>query len=211
MRKPREIHVSICNRVAHVTAGSHQPLLVHDAGSLKDNDIRGAQTHIRKSGGRQPAVVLSNAALSVMCWKREARLRNHGRLTPPAPGAVATTVRRKEWRFLRCTNAYSQERRASARRGCDYRACNGKRFRHQRVRTSTRAAGVSPPWAANRISNSNAMNFRVSSSHAEGNPRGAYAPRSWCCCNDRSPERMAISAVHKRIFARAAGVSPPWV
>ncbi len=56
MRKPREIHVSICNRVAHVTAGSRRPLLVHDAGSLKDNDIRGAQTHVHKSGGRQPAV-----------------------------------------------------------------------------------------------------------------------------------------------------------
>jgi hypothetical protein len=56
MRKPREIHVSICNRVAHVTAGSHQPLLVHDAGSLKDNEICGAQTHIPRSGGRQPAV-----------------------------------------------------------------------------------------------------------------------------------------------------------
>jgi hypothetical protein len=56
MRKPREIHVSICNRVAHVTAGSHQPLLVHDAGSLKDNDIRGAQTHIPRSVARQPAV-----------------------------------------------------------------------------------------------------------------------------------------------------------
>jgi hypothetical protein len=38
------------------TVGSRRPLLVHGAGSLKDNDIRGAQTHIRKSGGRQPAV-----------------------------------------------------------------------------------------------------------------------------------------------------------
>jgi hypothetical protein len=79
MRKPREIHVSMCNLVAHVTAGSHQPLLVHDAGSLKDNDIRGAQTHIRKSGGRQPAVVLSNAGATANVF--------HGRLTPTAPGA----------------------------------------------------------------------------------------------------------------------------
>jgi hypothetical protein len=38
------------------TAGSRQPLLVHDAGSLKNNDIRGAQMHVHKSGDRQPAV-----------------------------------------------------------------------------------------------------------------------------------------------------------
>jgi hypothetical protein len=34
------------------TAGLRQPLLVHDAGSLKNNDIRGAQTHAHRSGGR---------------------------------------------------------------------------------------------------------------------------------------------------------------
>jgi hypothetical protein len=39
------------------TAGSRQPLLVHEAGQLKNNDIRGAQTHVHESGGRQPAVV----------------------------------------------------------------------------------------------------------------------------------------------------------
>jgi len=39
------------------TAGSHQPLLVHDVGPLKNSDIRGAQTLVYKSGGRQPAVV----------------------------------------------------------------------------------------------------------------------------------------------------------
>jgi hypothetical protein len=38
------------------TAGLRQPLLVREAGPLKNNDIRGAQTHVHKSGGRQPAV-----------------------------------------------------------------------------------------------------------------------------------------------------------
>ena len=38
------------------TADLRQPLLVHDASPLKNNDIRGAQTHISRSGGRQPAV-----------------------------------------------------------------------------------------------------------------------------------------------------------
>jgi hypothetical protein len=39
------------------TAGLRQPLPVHDAGPLKNSDIHGAQTHVSKSGGRQPAVV----------------------------------------------------------------------------------------------------------------------------------------------------------
>jgi hypothetical protein len=39
------------------TAGLHQPLLMHDVGASEKNDIRGAQSHVPKSGGRQPAVV----------------------------------------------------------------------------------------------------------------------------------------------------------
>jgi hypothetical protein len=39
------------------TAGSRQPLLLYDAGLRKNSDIRGAQTHVHESGGRQPAVV----------------------------------------------------------------------------------------------------------------------------------------------------------
>jgi hypothetical protein len=39
------------------TAGLRQPLLVHEAGPLKNNDIRGTQTHVHESGGREPAVV----------------------------------------------------------------------------------------------------------------------------------------------------------
>jgi hypothetical protein len=97
-----------------------------------------AGTDINKSGGRQSAVVLSNAGATANVF--------HGRLTPAAPGA-----RR---RFAEKITTFAVHKRIFAR-----------------------AAGVSPPWAANRISNSNAMNFRVSSSHAEGIPRGAYAPQ----------------------------------
>jgi hypothetical protein len=40
------------------------------------NDIRAAQTHVYKSGGRQPAVGIANAsAVALVC---------HGRLTPTA-------------------------------------------------------------------------------------------------------------------------------
>jgi hypothetical protein len=38
------------------TAGSRRPLLVREAGSLKNSDIRGAQTHVHESCDRQPAV-----------------------------------------------------------------------------------------------------------------------------------------------------------
>jgi hypothetical protein len=67
------------------TGGLRPPLLVHDAGSLKDNDIRGAQTHIPKSGGRQPAVGVAGRALSVMCWKRTCKrvCETTGGLRPP--------------------------------------------------------------------------------------------------------------------------------
>jgi hypothetical protein len=42
---------------SRTTAGLRQPLLVHGVGRPKNNDICGAQTHVSKSGGCQPAVV----------------------------------------------------------------------------------------------------------------------------------------------------------
>jgi hypothetical protein len=45
------------------TAGLRQPLLVHGVGRPKNNDIPGAQTHVSKSGGRQPAVVRETIAV----------------------------------------------------------------------------------------------------------------------------------------------------
>jgi hypothetical protein len=38
------------------TAGLRQPLLVHDAGLRKNNDIRGAQTHVLQERRRRPPV-----------------------------------------------------------------------------------------------------------------------------------------------------------
>jgi hypothetical protein len=120
---------------------------------MKNNDIRGAQTHVRKSGGRQPAVGVSNAvAIANAFVQRRARqpavgrqmrigrheryswadpdrrrcvcvdgrcncvYRRHGGLTPPALVLECEGLPAKQ-RFLQCTNARSQERRASARRG----------------------------------------------------------------------------------------------
>jgi hypothetical protein len=92
---------------------------------------------------------------------RRKRCFSTGGLTPPrswlhsagSPEKTAAAVRtelRCKKRHSRCTNARFQERRASARRGFP-----------------------------NRICKCNATNFRVSNSHVQCTPRGAYAPRSW--------------------------------
>jgi hypothetical protein len=74
-----------------------------------------------------------------------------------------------------------------------------------------RAAGVSPPWVADCVCDGNEVSLPVSSSHAEGIARGAYAPRSWCMERRSSAGRTTPFAMQKRTFAGAAGVSPPWV
>jgi hypothetical protein len=64
------------------TAGSRQPLLVYDVGSLKNGDIRGAQTHVlqeRRPSARRGSAI-APAALSVSCRTR--MLACHGELTP---------------------------------------------------------------------------------------------------------------------------------
>jgi hypothetical protein len=53
------------------------------------------------------------------------RFVSHGGLTPPALTLQCERLP-AEKRFLRCTNARSQERRALARRGIEKRICNGE-------------------------------------------------------------------------------------
>jgi hypothetical protein len=49
-------YVSRRTVASRTTAGSRQPLLVHDVCSASKSDICDAQTNVHKSGGRQPAV-----------------------------------------------------------------------------------------------------------------------------------------------------------
>jgi hypothetical protein len=116
----------------------------------RKNDFRDARTHIHKSGGRQPAVGMSNAiavadafvqrpasarrwsettVATATRWISAFRVRiprtSHGGLTPPAlvSGCERFPVKKRFWR---CANAHSQERRASARRGTVNRTpCRG--------------------------------------------------------------------------------------
>jgi hypothetical protein len=69
------------------TAGLRQPLLVHGIGRLKNNDIHGAQTHISKSGGRQPAVGTKRNCNGAGFFSGTSTFAHHGWLTPAAPGA----------------------------------------------------------------------------------------------------------------------------
>jgi hypothetical protein len=151
------------------TAGLRQPLLVHDAGSLKNNDISGAQTHVlqerRASARRAPGM----RALS-----GESRARFGG------------------WRI------HNQERRASARRGSANapantgrllpnedarmpraayvpRSCVGVRMSAGEIAifamhkcTSAAAAGVSPPCFGNRAGKHRAFVAERGCSHATG-------------------------------------------
>ena len=75
------------------TAGSRQPLVVHDAGSVKNNDIRGAQMHVsqerrasaRRGSGIAPAMAIGFRG--VITFTTCYRMVHHGWLTPAAPGA----------------------------------------------------------------------------------------------------------------------------
>jgi hypothetical protein len=91
-------------------------------------------------------------------------------------------------RFLRCTNARSQERRASARRGCGKLVCVDA---SALVRLT--ADGV---WG-------NRHCIRVNRYHGGLTPPALVAVRTFV-------GEKTIFAMHKRTLTRAAGVSPPW-
>jgi hypothetical protein len=115
------------------TAGLRQPLLVRNASVTRVMPIRSADSIRSPRGAYAPRSWLHSAG------------------SPDKMAAAVRTELRCKKRHSRCTNARSQERRASARRGF-----------------------------SNRICKCNPMNFGVSSSYAECAPRGAYAPRSCC-------------------------------
>jgi hypothetical protein len=167
----RQLRCCRCKRVSRTTAGSRQPLLVARAQIAAEkrlrfatafciprgayaprswcranicrrkNDLCDARTRIPRSGGRQPAVGMSNAVAiadafvqrpasacrwsettvaTATRWISAFRVRiprtSHGGLTPPALTLQCECLSAKK-RFVRCTNAHSQERRVSARRG----------------------------------------------------------------------------------------------
>jgi hypothetical protein len=142
-----------------------------------------------------------------------------GGLRPPLLYCVANVCRPKK-RFFRCTNARSQERRASARRGCEYRICRAENGFVVATTVVTRSGGRQPAVVfGKRTCRNAAVKSRETAgtlltsagvSAAPAKPRGAYAPRS-CIALRTSVGEKTIFSMHKRTLTRAAGVSPPWV
>jgi hypothetical protein len=113
------------------TAGSRQPLLVARRPFAVKNDIRAVQTHVSKSGVRQPAVVCDSRE---RCAVKIGQCSATGEDTSKSGGCQPAVGLRACTRFTP-----NQERRASARRP-------SARDIPLYKRTFPRAAGVSPPW-----------------------------------------------------------------
>jgi hypothetical protein len=157
------------------TAGLRQPLFVHGAGRPKNNDTRGAQTHVlherRVSARRGPGIAPATARVLPDVDAPMPR----GAYAPPLLVLLQCGDFPAKLRLVRCTNARLQERRVSARRGNEtHLQWRGFLFRNEYARTPrlayasrswctasvdrkittfavhersfTRAAGVSPPW-----------------------------------------------------------------
>jgi hypothetical protein len=95
------------------TAGLRQPLLMRDAGPLKNSEIRGAQTHVLQERrvsarrGSETARAMAIGFREVITFTRRYRMVDHGWLTRIAPGAAlggrTRTVANVRWRFARAS------------------------------------------------------------------------------------------------------------
>jgi hypothetical protein len=139
------------------TAGLRQPLLVHEAGPLKNNDIRGAQTHVlqeRRALARRGVQNRPRPVRIERCSATSETTRKTVAVSPPWYGngprlqGTANNVRRTPT-------------------------------------AASRAAGVSPPWFGSRTGNGDRLSWSdfVHHSRSCGTPRLAHAScsrrRSW--------------------------------
>ncbi len=160
-------YVSPRTFASHTTAGSRQPLLLQGASRLRNNDIRGAQTQVHKSGRRQPAVVRIRACNGYrlfqnecVCSVRSVRTPRGG-LRPPLLTAQMFAVAGRCLRLEETFRNYAPG--AYAPRSCvGVRTSAGEiTIFAMRERTSARAAGVSPPWCEFALATATAY-FRLS-------------------------------------------------
>jgi hypothetical protein len=189
--------------------------------------------HRTRSGGRQPAVGVSNAIAiadafvrrpaSAACrsettfatatrWISAFRDRipstSHGGLTPPALGAVRTFAGEK-------TICAMHERTFAGAAGVSP-PCYGEpnavlqesRTVQRLCDTEPRAADMSPPWVCTRWSVAHGVR-QITCKHVSRTTGGLTPPAlvSGCEC---LPAKKTIFAMRERTFTRAAGVSPPW-
>jgi hypothetical protein len=125
----------------------------------------------------------------------QSRYRTHGGLTPPALVLVCGRLP-MEKRFLRCTNAYYQERRALARRGSETAFATA---------TVYRGESTFRPWT--RLARATIENRNRSAAIVGEQERRASARRGR---DKRSGAEKRISRAWRASESGAAGVSPPW-
>jgi hypothetical protein len=169
------------------TAGLRQPLLVHEAGPLKNNDIRGAQTHVLQERRALAPVVRRPFALVGHSEQSSGNTDCRIKMADRQPAVVRESHPQHR--------AFVTERECShATGGLRPPALGGPAMRtftgetatcaiHER--SFTRAAGVSPPWFGSRTGNGDRLSWSdfVHHSRSCGTPRLAHAScsrrRSW--------------------------------
>jgi hypothetical protein len=233
-----------CDGRTHVhRSGGRQPAVVRET-HLQDDSISVRRTthEERRASTRRDTEkrACNGERFPGTDYIRHARRASVPRgLTPPALVLRCECLPAKR-RFLRWTNACSQERRASARRGLanalaerfDLRSAN------KRTRSGGRQPAVVPKNAPATGSDFRAL-MAFATHHGPVHHGGLTPPAPGCACGrtvtraalryrDTSPHRhgwltpaavgarcrsgeeITTFAVHKRMFSRAAGVSPPW-
>jgi hypothetical protein len=171
----RQLRSSRCERVSKTTGGLRPPLLCCDANVFRrKNDFFDAQTHVFKSGGRQPAVGQQtrlrrsqrDSSQDRREYVRQSPLPScaaipRGAYAPRSCAAMRTSAGEK--RFLRCTNAHptkSGGRQPAVGSIAPREQCTAN-YVPTITTVESRAAGVSPPWFGSALATATVY-FRLS-------------------------------------------------
>jgi hypothetical protein len=142
-----------------------------------------------------------------VCDSKKRPTIGHGGLTPPAPVLAYERLPAKN----DFCDAQAHVHESGGREPAVVRMTHGVREELRSVRQlsspQSRAAGVSPPWFANRAVKCQAADFWTRVSPSDGFPRGADAPRSWL--HKRSPLRIDVCDSKKRPTIGHGGLTPP--
>jgi hypothetical protein len=200
-------------------------VLVYERLPTKKRFLRCTDACSPKSGGREPAVGVSIALAKALpqsrrrppalCSRTPVQCRSFTTAGLRQPLLVARGLFAAKCTLRNAESHMQQERRASARRGCEYRTCKGASAKSQEtarglcadrrcIRVERRRKGPTlVPAPALR-------DFQSLCSRA-GFPRGADAPRSCIAMRERlSAEKRFLRCTNAR-RPGAAGVSPPWL
>jgi hypothetical protein len=188
------------------TAGSRQPLLVHDIRSPHKAPFAMHKRMFARAVGVSPPWAVNrprcgeNRTLSGG-W----RMQNQERRASARRGSGSRTPRDENRTLSSGWRMHNQERRASARRG-SVTHLHTQAFLTERTRSRTTAGSRQPLLAACA---SVVADMRFSPASMPVFPT-AGSRQPLLVHDIRSPHKAPF-AMHKRTFIRAAGVSPPWL